>query len=60
MHPAPDPFATSQDASLFRAAALMQQALGLLDQIGETRAATHLQHALDTLDFRLPVSGQRH
>ncbi|WP_420383362.1 hypothetical protein [Novosphingobium sp.] len=51
------PFDTVQDASLFRAAALMQQALGLLDHAGESRAATHLQHALDVLDFRLPVGG---
>ncbi len=58
MNTGPDQFATSQDATLFRAAALMQQALGLLDQTGESRAATHLQHALDTLDLRLPVGIQ--
>jgi len=53
-------FDTSEDTCLFRAAALMQQALRLLDQVGHSRAATHLQHALDTLDLCLPVSAQRH
>ncbi|WP_428334434.1 hypothetical protein [Novosphingobium sp.] len=53
-------FITSHDASLFRAAALMQQALGLLDQTGQTRAAAHLQHALDVLDLALPVGGLPH
>ncbi len=56
----PQQYETAPDATLFRAAALMQQALGLLDQAGEARAATHLQHALDVLDFRLPASGRAH
>ena len=53
-------FDTSRDACLFQAAALMQHALGLLDQAGQSLAATHLQHALETLDLCLPVSAQRH
>ena len=53
-------FGTNQDACLFQAAALMQQALGLLDQAGQSLAATHLQHALETLNICLPVGVQRH
>ena len=40
---------------LAHAAALMQRALDLLDQVGETRAAVYLQHALDTLSPQLPI-----
>ena len=49
-----------EDGGVLQAAALMQRALKLLDQAGELRAAVHLQHAIDTLDLRLPGSGQPH
>ncbi len=44
-------------ADLRQAAILMQQAIDLLDLAGETRAAVHLQHAIDTLAKR---RGQTH
>jgi hypothetical protein len=37
------------DERLLKAAALMQEALDLLDSVGETRSAVHLQHAIDVL-----------
>ena len=45
-------FDQTKKARLSQAAMLMQQALALLDQAGESRAATHLQHAIDTLALR--------
>lgn len=51
-------FDTNDDqAILLQAAILMQQALDLLDAAGETYAAIHLQHAIDTLAKR---RGQTH
>ncbi len=53
-------FESEGDACLLKAAVLMQEALDLLDVAGEVRAATHLQHAIDTLAVRLPTSDQAH
>jgi hypothetical protein len=50
-----DPY--DDQAILLQAAILMQQALDLLDAAGETHAAIHLQHAIDTLAKR---RGQTH
>ena len=48
------------DACRLQAAMLMQTAIDLLDQAGEKRVAVHLQHAIDTLALRLPVTGVPH
>ncbi len=49
----PEHLSTVQTA---RALALMRNALALLDEAGESVAASHLQFAIDLLD--LPLTGQ--
>lgn len=48
------------DARRLQAAILMQTAIDLLDEAGEKRVAVHLQHAIETLALRLPVTGVPH
>lgn len=51
-----------QDDRLVQAIVLMQEAQALLDGLGAARAATHLQHALDTigLDIQADLLPIRH